>query len=53
MVGSRSSMQDIDLQEMSWKIGPGLHEQTGVSLKERLCDTSTGGHTREHEDTGK
>jgi hypothetical protein len=43
----------IDLQKMNWKFRPGVHEQTGISLKESLPDTPRGEYPREHEDTGR
>src|SRR6266852_623369 len=43
----------IDLQKMNQKFRTGLHEQTGVSLKERLPNNSREGYTREHQDTAQ
>jgi hypothetical protein len=43
----------IDLQKMNWKFRTGVHEQTGVSLKEPLPDNPRGEYTGEHQDTGK
>jgi hypothetical protein len=38
---------------MNWKFRTGVHEHTGVSLKEPLPDNPRGEDTREHQDTGK
>src|SRR5207249_5397564 len=42
----------IDLQKMNWKFRTGVHEQTGVSLKEPLPDNPRVKYTREPQDTG-
>src|SRR5713101_1034143 len=47
------SFRTIDLQKMNQKFRTGLHEQTGVSLKERLPNNSREGYTREHQDTAQ
>src|SRR4249920_3539535 len=49
----RAMPATIDLQKMNWKFRTGVHEQTGVSLKEPLPDNRRGAYTREHQDTGK
>jgi hypothetical protein len=43
----------IDLQKRNWKFRTGLHEQTGVSLKERCPNNSIGGYTRGHQETAQ
>src|SRR5713101_9344747 len=43
----------IDVQKINWKFRIGLHEQTGVSLQERLPHNARGGDTREHQDTAQ
>jgi nitrile hydratase len=43
----------IDLQKMNQKFRTGLHEHTGVSLKERLPKNPREGYTRVHQDTAQ
>jgi hypothetical protein len=43
----------IDLQKMNWEFRTGVHEHTGVSLKEPMPDNPRGAYTRVHQDTGQ
>jgi glucose-6-phosphate 1-dehydrogenase len=49
----RKCTEIIDLQKMNWEFRTGVHEHTGVSLKEPLPDNPRGEYTRVHQDTGQ